>query len=191
MTVRLSPLFGPRELRRIGHQVRQARERERMTQNQLANAAGLSPRAIRELEAGRSNPALATMVAVVDSLGLTLDELVEVARSEPPQPDVTRAADLGDGVTPLVRTLQDPRMASRIVTPSDTAASIPHPANPVFYHVLKGSVSVDVDGETIKLRRGDSLHIDAGVEGAWRPDGGDSQVLVVEAVRTNGAASQD
>ncbi|MEJ8572784.1 helix-turn-helix domain-containing protein [Microbaculum marinum] len=191
MAVRHPPLFGPRELRRIGHQVRQSRERERMTQNQLANAAGISPRAIRELEAGRSNPALATMVAIVDSLGLTLDELVEAARSAPPGPDITRAADVGEGETPLVRTLHEPRMNSRMYRPGDAASDIPHPANAVFYHVLKGAIAVDVAGESITLLRGDSLHIEAGVEGHWRARDGKSQILVVEAAGTAGRATQD
>lgn len=162
-----------------------------MTQNQVANAAGISPRAIRELEAGRSNPALATMVAIVDSLNLTIDELVEAARSDPPRPDVTRAADLGTGATPLVRTLTEPLMNSRIVRQADPAGTVPHPGNAVFYHVLEGGIAAEVDGEVIKLRRGDSLHVNAGVEGHWRPDDRNSKVLVVAAADGIGGASQN
>lgn len=185
-------LFGPKELRRIGHQVRMARERERLTQNQVANAAGISPRAIRELEAGRSNPALATIVAIVDQLDLTLDELVEAARSAPPGPDITRAADVGDGETALVRTLADPRMRSRIVRQSEPTAvaphpGVPHPGNAAFYHVLAGTIAVDVDGHALRLKRGDSLHVDAGVDGSWRAEGGESRVLIVEAGGALGA----
>jgi len=181
-------LFGPKELRRIGHQVRMARERERLTQNQVANAAGISPRAIREVEAGRSNPALATIVAIVDQLDLTLDELVEAARSAPPGPDITRAAEVGDGETALVRTLADPRMTSRIVRQSEPTAVVAHPGNAAFYHVLAGTIAVDVDGHALRLKRGDSLHVDAGVDGNWRPEGGESRVLIVEAGGALGGA---
>ncbi|MGO4843596.1 helix-turn-helix transcriptional regulator, partial [Rhizobiaceae sp. 2RAB30] len=70
-------LFGQKELRQVGRHVRLTREKAGLTQSQLAESAGLSPRAVRDLEAGRrSNPTLATMVAIVDVLGFTLDELV-------------------------------------------------------------------------------------------------------------------
>lgn len=175
-------LFGQKELRQVGRHIRLTREKAGLTQSQLAESAGLSPRAVRDLEAGRSNPTLATMVAIVDVLGFTLDELVTAARSSLPGPDLTRASDLGAGNNLLTRTLLNPRMSARIVDfgGGDTAGP-EMPAGAIFGHVLKGNVTVALDGEDVTLRQGDSLHARPGVLGRLQAQGDRVRVLLVEA----------
>lgn len=179
MSVRL---FGQKELRQVGRHVRQAREKAGLTQSQLADSAGISSRAVRELEAGRSNPTLATMVAIVDVLAFTLDELVIAARTSLPGPDLTLAGDIGPGSNPLSRTLPNPRMSARIVDfGGDGPGDQDVPAAAVFGHVLGGSVTVSLDGEEITLRQGDSLHARSGVVRHWHAHGDRTRMLLVEA----------
>lgn len=175
-------LFGQKELRQVGRHVRLAREKAGLTQSQLAESAGISSRAVRELEAGRSNPTLATMVAIVDVLGFTLDELVIAAKASLPGPDLTPAEDVGPGSNALTRTLPNARMNARIIDfGGDGLRGQDMPAGAVFGHVLTGSVTVLLDGEEITLRQGDSLHARAGVMHQWQARGDRTRMLLVEA----------
>lgn len=72
--------------------VRQARERAKMTQDDLAAASGLDQTTISDLETGRSqNPRLKTIQALAKALGIRPVQL----RFTAPEPEVigTRAGD--------------------------------------------------------------------------------------------------
>lgn len=174
-------LFGQRELRQVGRHVRLEREKAGLTQAQIADAAGMSARAVRELEAGRSNPTLATMVAIADVLSITLDELIIAARISPPGPDLTTADETGPGTTMLSRTIANPQFRASIVDFREGAARPDLPAGAVFGHVLGGGVSISLDGEETVLRQGDSLHAQSGVLRDIRAAAEGTRILLVEA----------
>ncbi|MET8774002.1 MULTISPECIES: helix-turn-helix transcriptional regulator [Nocardia] len=56
----------------IGHAIRTARRRHRLTQEQLAELAGTSTRTVREIEHGSGGTGIATVAAVANAVGLTL-----------------------------------------------------------------------------------------------------------------------
>ncbi|MEV0294508.1 helix-turn-helix domain-containing protein [Nocardia sp. NPDC050710] len=56
----------------IGQAIRAARQRHRLTQEQLAELAGTSTRTIREIEHGSGSTSIATVAAAADAVGLTL-----------------------------------------------------------------------------------------------------------------------
>jgi transcriptional regulator with XRE-family HTH domain len=183
-------LFGQAGLARIGRHIRKAREAIGMSQNEAALAAGLSPRTFRDLEAGRTNPSLATMAAVVSALGLRLDDLVETAKIEPTDCDYTPADDAASKDNLLTRTLAEPRMQARIVQlaeEGDTTRA--HSDAASFTFVLSGSVAVDLDGEGVVLRQGDCLHAQPLVTGEWRARSAWTRLLVVAAIANS--ASRD
>lgn len=64
------------DLREIGRCVRTARGRARLTQAQLAEAAGVTDETISRVERGAYEPSLGTMLAVADALGASLDALL-------------------------------------------------------------------------------------------------------------------
>lgn len=167
------------EIRKIGRHFRILRERSGRSVAQVSRAAGLSERAVRDLEAGRTNPSLATVVSLVDVLGANLNDLVDASRRSDVVSDYTPATDASE-TTELTRTLRSPRMRARIVQiGTDAAANLP--ANAVFGYVLADSVAVALDGEETVLRHGDSFHARAGVLQAWRSQASGGRLLVVEA----------
>ena len=168
------------EIRRIGRQVRLLREKSGRTQAQLADTAGLSERAVRELETGRTNPSLTTVVGIAGALGVTLDEIVTAARRNVPAADHTQAQASGEASIALTRELPNPRMRARLID-FDGAHKPDLPSSAMFGHVLAGAVHVTLDGEESALRSGDSFHAQAGVLRGWHGAGG--RLLVVEAVR--------
>lgn len=168
------------DVREIGRQFRILRERAGRTIAQLARAAGLSERAVRDLEAGRTNPSLATVVSLADVLGANLNDLVDASRRSDIVSDYTSAATATETME-LTRTFRSPRMRARIVQiGADAAADLP--ANAVFGYVLADSVAVVLDGEETLLRHGDSFHARAGVLQGWRSQTQGGRMLVVEAV---------
>jgi transcriptional regulator with XRE-family HTH domain len=75
------------ELRgRVGARVRQLRQARRLTQEELAERAGLSYKFIGEVERGRGNPTLTTLAAISDALGVQLTDLLAL---DPERPKLT------------------------------------------------------------------------------------------------------
>lgn len=62
---------------RFGRAIRDARLRQRLTQEQLAERSGLSYKFVGEVERGRGNPTLITMARLAGALGIGLAALVD------------------------------------------------------------------------------------------------------------------
>jgi transcriptional regulator with XRE-family HTH domain len=70
----------------VGARLKQLRQARRLTQEQLAERAGLSYKFIGEVERGRGNPTLTTLAALSTALGVGLIDLLGV---EPDRPKLT------------------------------------------------------------------------------------------------------
>ncbi|MGQ7846080.1 helix-turn-helix domain-containing protein [Granulosicoccus sp. 3-233] len=57
----------------LGELIRQERKRQRVTQSELAALAGVGVRFLRELEHGKGSCQLGLALAVLQTLGVTLD----------------------------------------------------------------------------------------------------------------------
>lgn len=66
-------------VRRLGRTVRTLRGEAGLTQEEAAARAALDPKHWQDLEAGRTNPTVATLVAVAKALGVTLPDLFDGA----------------------------------------------------------------------------------------------------------------
>lgn len=60
----------------IGRHLRQEREAHGLSQRELARRLGLSPSLISQIEKGQSRPSVSTLYAIVNELGVSLDELL-------------------------------------------------------------------------------------------------------------------
>lgn len=68
-----------RNLRQLGHRIRLARKSKSLTQEELAEKAGLSTTYIGRLERGEKTPSVQTLVILAESLGISpLDLLVDL-----------------------------------------------------------------------------------------------------------------
>jgi transcriptional regulator with XRE-family HTH domain len=150
----------------IGTRVRHHRQSRRWTLDQLAEVAGVSRRAVVNVEQGTANPSVATLLRLSDALGIGLPALVE-----PPATAtalrVVRAADAaelwtgdhgGRGVlvagsrAPDVLELWDWSLA-----PGDRHATEAHAAGTrELVHVLQGRLTIQVATSSVTLTRGDA-----------------------------------
>lgn len=79
----------------IGSRLRDIRERQGMSQRELARRAGLTHGTISCIERDKISPSIGTMRQILDSLGMTLSEFF-AAESEPEQNWFFRREDLFD-----------------------------------------------------------------------------------------------
>jgi transcriptional regulator with XRE-family HTH domain len=63
----------------LGKALRQIREREGLSQEEVGLNAGLDPTWVSKIERGHNNPAWSTVRRLADALGITMLELVALA----------------------------------------------------------------------------------------------------------------
>ncbi len=63
----------------LGEAIRELREKRGLTQERLAQDAGVTTGTVSLLERGQSNPAWGTVKALADGLGVTIAELAKLA----------------------------------------------------------------------------------------------------------------
>lgn len=66
----------------VANRIRELREAKKMTQNALANAAGVSPTYIYQLERGEKSPTVEYLDHICWGLGLTLKEFFDFPSDE-------------------------------------------------------------------------------------------------------------
>ncbi len=158
--------FDRAQLRNLGRQIRSLREHRGLSLNQLARQSGISVTGIRNIEFGRANPGLLTVVAILDVLGLSLDELVSLARRSGKTVHVARApaaAQRDASVQRPISEIYQPRVRGRMVTlpaGTDMLTVRKSDAGPHFAFVLEGQVRVSMgDGKAHELGAGDAIHL--------------------------------
>ena len=70
----------PKVLASLAANTRRLRLREGLTQEGLAEAAGLSTKYVQQMEAAGANPSIMTVVALAEALGVEITELLKPAR---------------------------------------------------------------------------------------------------------------
>jgi transcriptional regulator with XRE-family HTH domain len=66
--------------RAVGERIRQVRLHRNLTQERLAEFAGMDRQAINRLENGHTSPMLDTLIRLADALDVDLAELVQLPR---------------------------------------------------------------------------------------------------------------
>lgn len=79
-------------LRSIAANIRRLREKRGLTQEQLAEAAGLETRYVQTLESGRANPSAAVLIIVAGSLEVSVGTLFRPAQLRKQRPGRPKAS---------------------------------------------------------------------------------------------------
>lgn len=175
--------FSKADLARLGKFLREQRQARGLTLRALSDLSGLSVAAIRALEAGDVNPSLGTVLAVVDVLGVDLDQMVEAARDRRANAVVLRADEAASdhgalrGAALAVAFEEVP--AGSLAPPGEAAR---HPSLGV---VVGGTVIAALGGGARrKLAAGDTYHAQPGIlQGLAAVEARAAQVLHVTDTR--------
>lgn len=166
----------------IGVRVKQERTARRWTLDQLADKAGVSRRAVVNVEQGAANPSVGTLLRISDALGIGLPALV--APPAPKPVTVTRAGEGaalwegengGRGV--LVAGTEPPDVVELwdwTLGPGDHHSSEAHTAGTKeLVQVREGTVTVHVGDQVVPLRAGDSVSFPGDVAHGYANTGDD------------------
>lgn len=149
----------------VGARVKQYRQTRRWTLDQLAEAAGVSRRAVVNVEQGTANPGVATLLRLSDALGVGLPALVE-----PPSPAPVKVTAKGAGAAlwtsdgggrgVLVAGTEPPDVVELwdwTLAPGDRHATEAHShGTRELVHVLQGRITVQVGERQVALATGDA-----------------------------------
>ncbi|MEO5377829.1 MAG: XRE family transcriptional regulator [Magnetococcus sp. DMHC-6] len=147
----------------VGTRIRAVREQRKLTQQQLADQAGIPRATLATVERDDSNPSLIVVFKVARALDMTIDQLVESNRKRIlhlPCREM-RTTISGDGAYRAVTVT--PTSAYHItqivfqLDPVGVYDGIPHsPGSEEYIHVLEGTIELDVAGEQIRLQNGET-----------------------------------
>lgn len=156
---------------RLARGLRAIRKDLGLTQAQLADAAGVTPSAVSQAEAGSRGLSLDTLIILADRLGVSLDRLVsavpatgyELARHD------RRQAVRADGVVTLAGDASTGLRAYLVTLDANGRGQPPTAHKGVeLIAMLHGLVQVDVGDDTPVLRSGDSLLAASAAISGWR-----------------------
>ena len=150
----------------IGARVKRERQARQWTLDQLAEAAGVSRRAVVNVEQGAANPSVGTLLRISDALGIGLPALVE-----PPGPRPVKVTRSGEGAVlwtgegggrgVLVAGTDPPDVVELwdwTLETGDRHDSEAHaPGTKELVQVQHGQVSITVGDQQIVLKTGDAI----------------------------------
>ncbi|MDR2255117.1 MAG: XRE family transcriptional regulator [Arthrobacter sp.] len=180
------PEVSPAERTRlaIAVQVKAKRAALGLSARALADAAGVSPALVSQLENAQANPTIEVLAAVSQALGTTLADLARIPAAGPV---VTRAPEKGSPEDLEGRTLLPAAGARRVemyemfLPAWAQQQSAPHGVgSEEVAYVVTGSVEVSTDEWSVSLKAGDGVRFPTESEHAYRA--GKRGVRLVTAV---------
>jgi transcriptional regulator with XRE-family HTH domain len=153
------------ELEQIGKNLKNIRKLRGLTISEVAKMTSISNGMVSLIERGVSAPSLGTLIALSNSLGVSLGDLVQVSQKpssisrvladdfpkfsvEPGRSRKIIFEDLSRGITLSIDFLETKE--------ANDYAPASHPGFEVVY-VLEGKLSVEIGGEVIKMEAGERV----------------------------------
>ncbi|MBF0271380.1 MAG: helix-turn-helix transcriptional regulator [Magnetococcales bacterium] len=147
----------------VGTRIRSIRRQRNLTQQQLADLAGIPRATLATVEKDAANPSLAVAFKIACALEMTLDQLVDASRRfirVLPGSQMHRVESGDDGYQAVLLTPPNILHLSQwsfSLRPGAEYLGKPHPPGSEEYlHVQAGEIELDVGGELARLRGGDT-----------------------------------
>lgn len=165
--------FDREHLRILGRRIRSLREAKGWSLKRLSTNSDISVAAIQKIESGAANPSLLTVIAIIEALGESVDQVVSASRKPDKAVNVVRGElpIRGNGDVDLTSRLVDRRMhcCVKILSARQRlkVAEAPSDASS-FAYVLDGELHLSFeDGRVDRLSVGDSFHAAADSRVEW------------------------
>lgn len=167
----------------IGARLRDARTQQGLSLRSVAQALGVSASLISQVETGKTQPSVSTLYAMVNHLGVSMDELLGVTptadkaapifgHSGPVQPAVQRGAEnpvleMENGVHWERLAVGEGGPADALLVSYDPGASssiegkLMRHSGIEYAYILEGELTLQLDFDSHLLGAGDSLQFDS------------------------------
>jgi transcriptional regulator with XRE-family HTH domain len=164
----------------VAERVRALRTARKWSLDELASRSGVSKGMVAQIDGGRTNPSIGTLVRIADAFGVTIAKLVEDTR--PPTVRVVRAGEYpvlwhgpAGGRARLLGGLDEPEFVELwewVLNPGEEQVSDDHAVGTrEIAHVLAGALTVVVDGEEYRAEIGETVLYPGDVPHTYRNDG--------------------
>ena len=169
----------------LGSKIRALRKRLQRTLDETAAAAGISKPFLSQVERGLATPSITSLAGIARALGVTVQYFVDT----PTQAKLVRRADelqffsfadsanLFARLTNVSGETQLDAILVRLPSGQPPSEVTTH-AGEEFLYVLRGELSLRLEGTTFVLHAGDSAHYESTVPHAWANTARDETVLV-------------
>jgi transcriptional regulator with XRE-family HTH domain/KaiC/GvpD/RAD55 family RecA-like ATPase len=173
----------------VGTRIKELRTRIGMSQKELADKVDLTPSFISQMESNQITPSLNSFIQICNTLGVSLSDLLEKRSEDAPwiirkekifsQPSYKEAGMKGfqivqnGNMSGTFIALEPYAKITRQVIPSEGKR---------FVYVLKGDISMTINGKGETLRTGDSLYLNKEVASLLKNEGGDNaEILLISS----------
>ncbi|EXG80371.1 helix-turn-helix domain-containing protein [Cryptosporangium arvum] len=164
----------------VGERVRSLRTGRRWSLDELAGRSGVSKGMLVQIEAGRTNPSIGTLVRIADAFGVTVARLVEEAR--PPEVQITGPDDYSvlwegpsGGRATLFAGVDDPEFVEFwewVLEPGEEHVSEDHSVGTrEIAHVVAGTMTLVVGDLELRVATGRTAVYPGDVPHRYRNDG--------------------
>lgn len=168
----------------VGQRIKAARTAGNVTYAMLANETGLSIEHLKKIESGRTTPPVGTLLQISRALKIDSGDLLKENETKLKRriKAYTKRTD-HYAYTTLTPGAENKHLKAFLVTidPMQTHGGVGYQhEGEEFSYVLKGTVEITVGDHVNRLKEGDSLHFNSGIQHNLRNVGADeAQLLVV------------
>lgn len=171
----------------IGTRIKETRTTVGMSQKELAERVDLTPSFISQLESNQISPSLNSFVQICGALGMSPEQFLKDVKAEDPpwymrkEKVLSRVAQSEDGLKGY-SIFKNGKMSGSIYVIETGASLIRHVTDhkgKELIHLIKGNISVTVEGRTKALSPGDSVVLRGQKPSQWKNEGGDKAELLV------------
>jgi len=169
----------------VGKRVRELRMRAGMNQKELAERVGLTPSFISQLENNQIAPSLNSFIQICDALGVSLSDTLgkkpEEAHWLIRKEKIFSSPSSRENGMQEFRVVQNGNMSGSLLILEPYAqvkGMVIQSDGEKLLYVLKGDVSVMIDGKGETLRSGDSLFLKREIPSVLKNEGGDSAEIL-------------
>ncbi|NHF73189.1 helix-turn-helix domain-containing protein [Paracoccus xiamenensis] len=158
---------------RLGHVIRKRRKQLQMTLQALSDGSGVSIGYLSQVERDNATPTLGTLAQIADALGVGLEYFIAAPK---PADGLTRAGQRPRFALPnstlsyetLVAGFPGAELSGYVLTvpPGYASETVSHEGEELVF-VLEGEIDQVLDGQSFRLRPGDSLHYSGQTPHSW------------------------
>jgi transcriptional regulator with XRE-family HTH domain len=173
----------------IGNKIKDLRMKQGMSQRELAGKVGLTPSFVSQLENNQITPSLSSFLQICNALGVSLSDTLEEKTEEAPwlirkEKIFSHPYSKEIGMKSF-RIVQNGNMSGTflVIEPyAKVKGQIIPSEGKRFLYVLKGDISITINGKGETLRTGDSLYLNKEVLSLLKNEGGDnSEILLISS----------
>lgn len=171
----------------IGTKLKEARIRAGLNQKELAGRVDLTPSSISQLESNQISPSLSSFLQICQALGVEPSLFLD-NRTEEKTTWLYRKGDILSTPLPAESDIKiyditaDEKISARLaVFPPETRVKghFIYQRREELIVVLRGNISVKVEGKEEMLHRGDCVYLKEAFPSEWINEGGDEAELLV------------